>query len=189
MLSCCSPPVFRLMTEWELRRGTALSLTSPLQWTQSPSSTATPRRKVCLFVPLYASFFQSFTLYSFQLLIYSHWDQDSHSSVKTLDSILGVGLWLTAVFYLWKCGMFVRLCPPGSRSLSSVASLESPVICCLGPLIQYLQEFNLERVLRSERYTQTNVHTHTLNNIEDLSSVPTRHWDPRRAETISQLME
>uniref|UniRef100_A0A8C4NYZ4 DNA mismatch repair protein MSH3 n=1 Tax=Dicentrarchus labrax TaxID=13489 RepID=A0A8C4NYZ4_DICLA len=39
----------------------------------------------------------------------------------------------------------------GSHSLSSVASLESPVICCLGPLIQYLQEFNLERVLRSER--------------------------------------
>ncbi|KAI3372025.1 hypothetical protein L3Q82_006895 [Scortum barcoo] len=38
----------------------------------------------------------------------------------------------------------------GSRCLSSVASLESPVICCLGPLIQYLQEFNLERVLRSE---------------------------------------
>ncbi|XP_054466759.1 DNA mismatch repair protein Msh3 isoform X3 [Anoplopoma fimbria] len=38
----------------------------------------------------------------------------------------------------------------GSRSLSCVASLESPVICCLGPLIQYLQEFNLERVLRSE---------------------------------------
>ncbi|XP_070820528.1 DNA mismatch repair protein Msh3 isoform X2 [Chaetodon trifascialis] len=38
----------------------------------------------------------------------------------------------------------------GSRSLSSVASLESPVICCLGPLIHYLQEFNLERVLRSE---------------------------------------
>ncbi|XP_037337480.2 DNA mismatch repair protein Msh3 isoform X2 [Pungitius pungitius] len=38
----------------------------------------------------------------------------------------------------------------GSRSLSSVASLESPVICCLGPLIQYLQEFNLERVLRVE---------------------------------------
>ncbi|XP_028270128.1 DNA mismatch repair protein Msh3 isoform X2 [Parambassis ranga] len=37
-----------------------------------------------------------------------------------------------------------------SRSLSCVASLESPVICCLGPLIQYLQEFNLERVLRSE---------------------------------------
>lgn len=38
----------------------------------------------------------------------------------------------------------------GSRSLSTVVSLESPVICCLGPLIQYLQEFNLERVLRSE---------------------------------------
>ncbi|XP_077943258.1 DNA mismatch repair protein Msh3 isoform X2 [Gasterosteus aculeatus] len=38
----------------------------------------------------------------------------------------------------------------GSRSLSSVASLESPVVCCLGPLIQYLQEFNLERVLRAE---------------------------------------
>uniref|UniRef100_A0A8D3E1Z3 MutS homolog 3 (E. coli) n=1 Tax=Scophthalmus maximus TaxID=52904 RepID=A0A8D3E1Z3_SCOMX len=39
----------------------------------------------------------------------------------------------------------------GSWSLSSVASMESPVICCLGPLIQYLQDFNLERVLRSER--------------------------------------
>ncbi|XP_051924781.1 DNA mismatch repair protein Msh3 isoform X2 [Hippocampus zosterae] len=38
----------------------------------------------------------------------------------------------------------------GCRSLCSVASLESPVICCLGPLIQYLQEFNLDRVLRSE---------------------------------------
>lgn len=38
----------------------------------------------------------------------------------------------------------------GSRMLSSVASLEGPVICCLGPLIHYLQEFNLERVLRSE---------------------------------------
>ncbi|KAM3867439.1 DNA mismatch repair protein Msh3 [Diretmus argenteus] len=38
----------------------------------------------------------------------------------------------------------------GSRSLSSVACLESPVICCLGPLIQYLREFNLERVLMSD---------------------------------------
>ncbi|CAJ1069112.1 DNA mismatch repair protein Msh3 isoform X1 [Xyrichtys novacula] len=38
----------------------------------------------------------------------------------------------------------------GSRSLSTVASLESAVICCLGPLIHYLQEFNLERILRSE---------------------------------------
>lgn len=37
-----------------------------------------------------------------------------------------------------------------SHSLSTVASLESAVICCLGPLIQYLKEFNLERVLRSE---------------------------------------
>ncbi|KAM6930900.1 DNA mismatch repair protein Msh3 [Xenentodon cancila] len=37
-----------------------------------------------------------------------------------------------------------------SRSLSSVASFESPVISCLGPLIQYLQEFSLERVLRSK---------------------------------------
>ncbi|KAM9744377.1 DNA mismatch repair protein Msh3 isoform 1-T1 [Menidia menidia] len=37
-----------------------------------------------------------------------------------------------------------------SRSLASVTSFESPVICCLGPLIQYLQDFTLERVLRSE---------------------------------------
>ncbi|XP_056134505.1 DNA mismatch repair protein Msh3 [Lampris incognitus] len=37
-----------------------------------------------------------------------------------------------------------------SRSLSSIVSLESPVICCLGPLIQYLREFNLERVLLSD---------------------------------------
>lgn len=56
MLSCCSSPVLRLMTEWELRRGTALSLSLPLQWTQSQSFTATPRRKVCLFVTLHASF-------------------------------------------------------------------------------------------------------------------------------------
>lgn len=54
--------------------------------------------------------------------------------------------------YLWKRVMLVCLCPPGSRSLSCVASMESPVICCLGPLIQYLQEFHLERVLRSQRY-------------------------------------
>uniref|UniRef100_A0AAV2MNU6 DNA mismatch repair protein MutS core domain-containing protein n=1 Tax=Knipowitschia caucasica TaxID=637954 RepID=A0AAV2MNU6_KNICA len=37
-----------------------------------------------------------------------------------------------------------------SQALSCVASLESPVVCCLGPLILYLQEFNLERVLRSQ---------------------------------------
>ncbi|KAF7653579.1 hypothetical protein LDENG_00081240 [Lucifuga dentata] len=37
-----------------------------------------------------------------------------------------------------------------SRSLLSVVSLESPVICCLGPLIKYLHEFNLERVLRND---------------------------------------
>lgn len=44
------------------------------------------------------------------------------------------------------------LCPPGSRMLSNVASLEGPLVCCLGPLIHYLQEFNLDRVLRSDRY-------------------------------------
>ncbi|KAJ3603677.1 hypothetical protein NHX12_028421 [Muraenolepis orangiensis] len=38
----------------------------------------------------------------------------------------------------------------GSRSLSSVAALESQVICCLGPLILYLREFNLERVLLND---------------------------------------
>ncbi|KAM3611235.1 uncharacterized protein V6R79_015340 [Siganus canaliculatus] len=45
---------------------------------------------------------------------------------------------------------YCRTQEKGSRSLSSVASLESPVICCLGPLIQYLQDFSLERVLQSE---------------------------------------
>ncbi|KAJ8380672.1 hypothetical protein SKAU_G00014500 [Synaphobranchus kaupii] len=35
----------------------------------------------------------------------------------------------------------------GSHSLSSIISLETPVICCLGPVIQYLTEFNLQRVL------------------------------------------
>ncbi|KAK0137215.1 DNA mismatch repair protein Msh3 [Merluccius polli] len=38
----------------------------------------------------------------------------------------------------------------GSRSLASVAALEMQVICCLGPLIQYLREFNLERVLLND---------------------------------------
>ncbi|XP_061117730.1 DNA mismatch repair protein Msh3 isoform X1 [Conger conger] len=36
-----------------------------------------------------------------------------------------------------------------SHSLSSIISLETPVICCLGPVIQYLTEFNLQRVLTS----------------------------------------
>uniref|UniRef100_A0A8C9ZTC5 DNA mismatch repair protein MSH3 n=1 Tax=Sander lucioperca TaxID=283035 RepID=A0A8C9ZTC5_SANLU len=67
----------------------------------------------------------------------------------------------------------------GSRSLSSVASLESQVICCLGPLIQYLQEFNLERVLRSERSISERQdavqeilesHSLTLNSIKSLLS-------------------
>ncbi|XP_041756448.2 DNA mismatch repair protein Msh3 isoform X1 [Coregonus clupeaformis] len=35
----------------------------------------------------------------------------------------------------------------GSKPLSGIASLESPVVCCLGPLIHYLTEFNLQRVL------------------------------------------
>lgn len=66
----------------------------------------------------------------------------------------------------------------GSRSLSIVASLESPVICCLGPLIQYLQEFNLERVLRSESSFQRlscesegmNLGAATLRNLEILNN-------------------
>uniref|UniRef100_A0A8C9RHN6 DNA mismatch repair protein MSH3 n=1 Tax=Scleropages formosus TaxID=113540 RepID=A0A8C9RHN6_SCLFO len=37
--------------------------------------------------------------------------------------------------------------PGGSGSLSSLMSMDSAVICCLGPVIQYLTEFNLERVL------------------------------------------
>uniref|UniRef100_A0A8C6M2T8 DNA mismatch repair protein MSH3 n=1 Tax=Nothobranchius furzeri TaxID=105023 RepID=A0A8C6M2T8_NOTFU len=63
-----------------------------------------------------------------------------------------------------------------SRSLSSVASLESPVVCCLGPLIQYLQEFNLERVLRNERYRLScesegvTLNATTLRNLEILTN-------------------
>ncbi|KAG7240038.1 hypothetical protein INR49_028041 [Caranx melampygus] len=66
----------------------------------------------------------------------------------------------------------------GARSLSSVVSLESPVICCLGPLIQYLQEFNLERVLRSEssflhlscKSEGMNLSAATLRNLEILNN-------------------
>ncbi|XP_056888147.1 DNA mismatch repair protein Msh3 isoform X1 [Takifugu flavidus] len=66
----------------------------------------------------------------------------------------------------------------GCRSLSSVASLESPVICCLGPLIQYLREFNLERVLRSESSFQRlsrasegmRLNAATLRNLEILNN-------------------
>uniref|UniRef100_H3DD48 DNA mismatch repair protein MSH3 n=1 Tax=Tetraodon nigroviridis TaxID=99883 RepID=H3DD48_TETNG len=66
----------------------------------------------------------------------------------------------------------------GCRSLSSVASLESPVICCLGPLIQYLREFNLERVLRSESSFQhlssasggMTLNAATLRNLEILNN-------------------
>ncbi|KAJ8414872.1 hypothetical protein AAFF_G00023950 [Aldrovandia affinis] len=35
----------------------------------------------------------------------------------------------------------------GSQALSSIICLDTPVICCLGPVIQYLTEFNLQRVL------------------------------------------
>ncbi|XP_069379604.1 DNA mismatch repair protein Msh3 isoform X3 [Paralichthys olivaceus] len=65
-----------------------------------------------------------------------------------------------------------------SRCLSSVASMEPPVICCLGPLIQYLQEFNLERVFRSESSFQRlscqsqgmTLSATTLRNLEILSN-------------------
>ena len=62
----------------------------------------------------------------------------------------GTSLWLIAVF-VWPS--------PGSRPLSSIASLESPVVCCLGPLIHYLTEFNLQRVLLHHRYSHTYTHT------------------------------
>lgn len=66
----------------------------------------------------------------------------------------------------------------GSRSLSTVASLDSPLICCLGPLIQYLQEFSLERVLRSETSFRRlscasggmNLSAATLRNLEILNN-------------------
>nr|XP_020503102.1 DNA mismatch repair protein Msh3 [Labrus bergylta] len=66
----------------------------------------------------------------------------------------------------------------GSRSLSNVASLEGVVICCLGPLIHYLQEFNLERVLRSESSFRRlscasegmNLNAATLRNLEILNN-------------------
>ncbi|XP_066568011.1 DNA mismatch repair protein Msh3 isoform X2 [Amia ocellicauda] len=35
----------------------------------------------------------------------------------------------------------------GSQSLSSVIHLDRPVICCLGAVVKYLSEFNLEKVL------------------------------------------
>lgn len=150
MLSCCPPAALRLMIEWELRRGTALSLSLPRPWTQPQSSTATPRRKVCLY--LWVLFgFKSLTLYNPQLLTYSQWEQDSHSALTRWMCVRSVPV----THGCFICDMFVFLYPSGSRSLSSIASLESPVICCLGPLIQYLQEFNLERVLRSERYLHT----------------------------------
>uniref|UniRef100_A0A8B9H1I2 DNA mismatch repair protein MSH3 n=1 Tax=Astyanax mexicanus TaxID=7994 RepID=A0A8B9H1I2_ASTMX len=49
------------------------------------------------------------------------------------------------------------LSEPTERLLRTIAlsSLESPVICCLGPVIQYLTEFKLERVLLCPRYFTT----------------------------------
>lgn len=69
--------------------------------------------------------------------------------------------WLCLSCHVPLSCVFACPCHPGCRSLSSVASLESPVICCLGPLIQYLQEFNLERVLRIERYVHQRKYTHS----------------------------
>uniref|UniRef100_A0A1A8HDR7 DNA mismatch repair protein MSH3 n=1 Tax=Nothobranchius korthausae TaxID=1143690 RepID=A0A1A8HDR7_9TELE len=75
-------------------------------------------------------------------------------------------------------GFFGHAQEEDSRSLSSVASLESPVVCCLGPLIQYLQEFNLERVLRNESSFQrlrcesegVTLNAATLRNLEILTN-------------------
>uniref|UniRef100_A0A8C9VVR1 DNA mismatch repair protein MSH3 n=1 Tax=Scleropages formosus TaxID=113540 RepID=A0A8C9VVR1_SCLFO len=43
------------------------------------------------------------------------------------------------------CPSLFSVCSVGSQSLSSLMSMDSAVICCLGPVIQYLTEFNLER--------------------------------------------
>uniref|UniRef100_W5KL83 DNA mismatch repair protein n=1 Tax=Astyanax mexicanus TaxID=7994 RepID=W5KL83_ASTMX len=48
-------------------------------------------------------------------------------------------------FYTSRSTRTVKNCEKGSASF--YLSLESPVICCLGPVIQYLTEFKLERVL------------------------------------------
>uniref|UniRef100_A0A8K9X523 DNA mismatch repair protein MSH3 n=1 Tax=Oncorhynchus mykiss TaxID=8022 RepID=A0A8K9X523_ONCMY len=63
----------------------------------------------------------------------------------------------------------------GSRPLSSIASLESPVVCCLGPLIHYLTEFNLQRVLLSFRHLSCEsdgmvLSAPTLRNLEILTN-------------------
>uniref|UniRef100_A0A8C7CFX4 DNA mismatch repair protein MSH3 n=1 Tax=Oncorhynchus kisutch TaxID=8019 RepID=A0A8C7CFX4_ONCKI len=63
----------------------------------------------------------------------------------------------------------------GSRPLSGIASLESPVVCCLGPLIHYLTEFNLQRVLLSFRHLSCEsdgmvLSAPTLRNLEILTN-------------------
>ncbi|XP_016898402.1 DNA mismatch repair protein Msh3 isoform X2 [Cynoglossus semilaevis] len=72
----------------------------------------------------------------------------------------------------------------GSQSLSSVASLESAVVCCLGPLIQYLQEFNLERVLKSESSFQR---FSTVSECMNLSATTLRNLEILRNQTDGGL--
>lgn len=156
------------MTECESRRGTAANLSLSQRWTQSQSSIATVRRKVCLCL---------------FLICFSICGPATRSQQDPCLRFL-LCLVVAPVFHgfvlLSENSMFVFLCPPpGCRSLSSVASLESPVICCLGPLIQYLREFNLERVLRSERYIAQRHRTHLTARVQ---SVIMQHFC-RSAET------
>lgn len=99
-------------------------------------------------------FVSYYVLFLFQVS-YSLFPEDTHIlTFRPKDKCFNCCLFLNVLPVTYGDGS-VFVCPLGSRCLSSVASLESPVICCLGPLIQYLQEFNLERVLRNERYLPT----------------------------------
>ncbi|XP_007897956.2 DNA mismatch repair protein Msh3 isoform X2 [Callorhinchus milii] len=68
----------------------------------------------------------------------------------------------------------------GSQQLSRLPSLEKPVVCCLAAVIKYLSEFNLEKVLQSQRLNRfsdkslcMSINGTTLKNLEILRNQTT----------------
>lgn len=94
---CCSASVLRLMTECGLKRGTAPNLSLPQRWTQSQSSIATVRSKVCLYF-----FVISSTLYLVQIPLVNR------TRVLRLLLCLTVA---SVCFCLWKLHLCVSVPP------------------------------------------------------------------------------
>ena len=167
--SCLSPVSWKMIV-FVWRRGTALSLSFLQQWTQSQSSIVTKTTKVCVCLCECMSRKSGAHRPTFSLVK----GRETLSLCVCVSFVFSLRVTRRLVMktsdeaVVWGYDSCVCVCArvAGSQSLSSVAALEAPVICCLGPLIHYLREFNLEKVLLSDRYTHAEcTFTHTFTHI------------------------